>query len=756
MTEWLARVSARRPRLVLAIWLVVALIAGGLAVDGEMGPGPQLVDVLDRATTTELRLGGGAESQKAETLLTDRLRGPRQLREVVIVQSDSLDLEHPDFRAKVERVYAGIGELGDDIATPGPSYYNATDFTVKLGLASQDRMTTLFPVDMAGSFEDAVDNIPHVLEVVEHENTGDGFRVLIVGDASISHEQNELSEKDLRQGERVGIPIALLILVVLFGTVIAVLMPIGLSLVCIIVALGTAALIGQAFDLVFFVTLMIIMIGLAVGIDYSLLIISRFRDEMARGLDKFSAIERAGATAGRTVLFSGLTVVIALCGMLIVPFSFFQSLGLGAILVVLVALAGTLTFLPANLAIHGERINRFAIPFFGRRLTQRTPTSESAPGQHQGFWETVTRIVMRYPVVSIIVVGAPMIVAILFYFQWPGINTGLNGVDVFPEGTETREAFFVMEEEFFFGFGAVNPTEIVIDGDIDSPEVQGALEKLQASMAAHPGITVLPDREINESRDLLLLTAALRGEPRSRETVDVINTIRDEYIPEAFDGVDAVVHVGGVSAVVADVFSIVEIYTPIVFAFVLGFSFLILMLVFRSIVIPIKAVFMNLLSVGTAYGLMVLVFQKGIGASLLGFQQAEVIDVWIPLFLFSILFGLSMDYHVFLLSRIGERYDQKGDNAEAVAYGLRSTAGIITGAALIMVAVFGAFASGDTIVNQQMGFGLAVAVLLDATLVRSVLVPASMEVLGKGNWYLPSFLRWLPDLRVEPEEESRV
>jgi len=755
LTEWLARASARRPHLVLVIWLVLGLIAGGLAVDGEMGPGPQLVDVLDRATTTELRLGGSAESRKAETLLEERLRGPRQLREVVIVQSDSLDLDHPNFQAKVESVYAGIANLGDDIATPGPSYYNATDITVKLGLASQDRMTTLFPVDMAGSFEDAVENVPHVLDIVEHENTGDGFRVLIVGDASISHEQNELSEKDLRQGERIGIPIALVILVVLFGTVIAVLMPIGLSLVCIIVALGAAALIGQAFDLVFFVTLMIVMIGLAVGIDYSLLIISRFRDEMARGLDKYAAIERAGATAGRTVLFSGLTVVIALCGMLIVPFSFFQSLGLGAILVVLVALAGTLTFLPANLAIHGERINRFAIPFFGKKWSNTTQAGGPAQTQHRGFWETVTRIVMRYPVVSIIAVGAPMIVAILFYFQWPGINTGLNGVDVFPEGAETREAFFVIEEEFIFGFGAVNPTEIVVDGDIDSPEVQEALGSLQTSLTAHPSITVLPDLAVNESRDLLLLTAFVRGEPRSRETVDVITTIREEHIPAAFDGVDAVVYVGGVSAVVADVFSIVEVYTPIVFAFVLGFSFLILMLVFRSIVIPIKAVLMNLLSVGTAYGLMVLVFQKGIGASLLGFQQAEVIDVWIPLFLFSILFGLSMDYHVFLLSRIRERYDQKGDNAEAVAYGLRSTAGIITGAALIMVAVFGAFASGDTIINQQMGFGLAVAVLLDATLVRSVLVPASMEVLGKGNWYLPSFLRWLPDLRVEPEEEPQ-
>ena len=210
---------------------------------------------------------------------------------------------------------------------------------------------------------------------------------------------------------------------------------------------------------------------------------------------------------------------------------------------------------------------------------------------------------------------------------------------------------------------------------------------------------------------------------------------------------------GGLSATSADFQDIVDTYTPIVFAFVLGLSFILLMVVFRSLVIPVKAIIMNLLSVGAAYGLLVVVFQKGFGAELFGFQQTDVIDLWIPLFLFSILFGLSMDYHVFLLSRIKERYDQTGDNTEAVAFGLRSTAGIITGAAVIMVVVFGAFAAGETLINQQVGFGLAVAVFLDATLVRSVLVPASMEVLGARNWYLPPLLRWLPDLRIEPPEE---
>ncbi len=740
MTEWLARVSARKPFLVIGVWAVVAIIAGGLAVDSELGPGPQLVDILDPATTTELKLGGGAESSRAERLLEDRLRGPTPVSEIVIVQSESHSVDDEAFQERVDAVFGEIASLGTDIVTPLPNYYQTNDPT----LVSVDRMTTIMPLLMTGSFEEAVEKVEHVVEVVEEANGEEGFRVLIVGDASISHEQNELAEKDLRKGERIGIPVALVILVVLFGTLVAVLMPIGLAIVGIIVALGITALIGQAFDLVFFVTLMIIMIGLAVGIDYSILIISRFRDEMARGLDKHEAIERAGATAGRTVLFSGVTVVIALCGMLIVPFSFFQSLGVGAILVVLVTLAATFTFLPANLAIHGHRLNLLPVPFLGKRRSQ---SLEAAVGSHRGFWEVTTRVVMRYPVISVIAIGAPMIAATVFYFQ---IETGLNGVDVFPEGSQTREAFFVMEEQF--SFGLVNPTDVVIDGDIDSPAVQEAVGKLQASLAAHPGLQVSPQPVVNGPRDLALLTVLIPGESGSRDAVDVVSTVRDEYIPAAFDGVDAEVLVGGVTAVVADVFSIVRTYTPIVFAFVLGFSFLILMLVFRSIVIPIKAVIMNLLSVGTAYGLLVLVFQKGVATDLLGFQHAEVIDAWIPLFLFSVLFGLSMDYHVFLLSRIRERYDQAGNNAEAVSYGLRSTAGLITGAALIMVAVFGAFASGDTIINQQVGFGLAVAVLLDATLVRSVLVPASMEMLGARNWYLPPWLRWLPDLRVEPSE----
>ena len=731
MTKYLASVSARRPHLVVAIWLVLAVIGGGLADDAGLGLNFGFVDILKPATTTELTLGSGAESSRADKLLEERFGDTKPVHEIVIVQSDSLTVDDPEFRDRVVSLAAEFADLGPEIITSPPEHYFIPDVLLPLlspeqlaqreQTVSADRKTAIMRLTIAGDFDEALENVEPVLEIVHDTNDKDAFDVFIIGDASISHEQNEIAENDLRRGEQVGIPVALS---------------------CIIVTLGITALIGQSLDLVFFITLMIIMIGLAVGIDYSLLIVSRFRDELDRGLDRQAAIERAGETAGRTVLFSGVTVVIALCGILIVPFGFFQSLGLGAILVVLVAMAGTLTLLPANLAIHGGRINKFPIPFFGRR---KVKTSDDSG---EGIWELVTRAVTRYPVISIIAIGAPMIAATVFYFQ---INTGLNGVDAFPEGAQTREAFFVMEEHF--SFGLVNPTDIVIDGDIDNPQVQQAIAKLQASLGGHPALSLDPGPIVNEDRDLARFTVFINGESRSQDAVDVIETIRNDYVPDAFDGVNAEVLVGGISAIAADVFSIVDLYTPIVFAFVLGFSFLVLMLVFRSIIIPIKAVFMNLLSVGTAYGLMVLVFQKG-GADLFGFQHAEVIEIWMPLFLFSILFGLSMDYHVFLLSRIRERYDQTGDNAEAVAYGLRSTASLITGAALIMVAVFGAFASGDSTINQQMGFGLAVAVFLDATLVRSILVPASMEVLGKRNWYLPSWLHWLPDLRVEPAENE--
>ena len=753
MTESLARISARRPWLTIAAWVLLMLIA--LAV---------IRALLPSATTTEFRLAGRYESQRAANLMEERSQigdpsRPSPPGEMVIVQSPSLTVDDPAFRAKVESVFAQIAALGPGIVQLGQHYYSTDGpFLVPPDfLVSDDGSATAILFFLAGDLEEATENVEAVIHVVEEADARDDFRVLIGGDASVAFENNELSARDLEQGERFGVPVALIILLALFGAVVAALLPIGLAIVAIALALAAVGIVGQVSQLIFFVTMMITMIGLAVGIDYSLLIVSRFREEMSRGLAPKDAAARTGHTAGRTVLFSGTTVVLALLGLLIVPVSFYQSLAIGAILVVLAALAATLTLLPAVLALLGPRVGLLTVPFL-TRFSLKPPQ----PGEH-GFWEAVTSAVTRYPIVSILLVGVPMVVLSLFYFNIgflgiPGIQTGLNDVNTFPDSAKTKDAFVLAKEEFSQGefnlSGFLSPAEIVVDGDLDDPRVAGAIGQLVASIgdsAAFP-VGPLPTAR-NSAGDIAVIRLPFPGEPNSRAATDDLATLRDQLIPAAFDGVPAEVHVGGVTAAATDFYGIVDVFTPIVFVFVLGLSFIILMLVFRSIVIPIKAIIMNLLSVGATYGLLVLVFQEGVGADLLGFQHAEVIDAWIPLFLFTVLFGLSMDYHVFLLSRIRERYDQTGDNARAVAYGLRSTGGMITGAALIMVAVFGGFAAGETIVNQQVGFGLAVAVLLDATLVRSVLVPASMEVLGRGNWYLPSWLSWLPDLRVEAEEE---
>ena len=712
--------------------------------------------MLEGALTTEFGFTNDPDSAKADKLLESRLRGPKKITELVIVQSPTHKVGNAPFKAKVEELHSAILEIevqestdntakGDKVVDGGAHYYLTGDES----LVSKDRGTTLIPFVMAGELVDATDNAEQILETVREANGKDGFTVLVAGESSIAFEANEVSAKDIEKGERIGVPMALLILVVLFGTLLAALIPVFLAIISNIVALGATALVGQFFELIFFVTLMITMIGLAVGIDYSLIVVSRYREERRQGRTRLDAITRTGATACRTVFFSGVTVVLALSGMLIIPSNIFQSLAIGAILVVIAAMMASLTLLPAVLALLGDKVNLLRVPIIGRQIDR--PIS-SSPQKGGGFWDWTTRTVMRFPVISIVVVAGLMLVAASSYLD---MDTGFNGVDTLPDGVQAKDAFEVLEEKF--SFGVVSPAEIVIDGDIDSEPVKQAIEELKGLLAKDERFLAgQTTSEVNPNRGLALLGVPVAGEFSSESAVRTIGDLRDDYIPQAFAGVDAEVLVTGPTAFNLDFFELVDTFTPIIIAVVLSLSFILLTVAFRSLVVPIKAIIMNLLSVGTAYGLMVLVFQKGVGADLLGFQQSPIIDAWIPLFLFSVLFGLSMDYHVFLLSRIRERYDETKDNAGAVAYGLRSTAGLITGAALIMVAVFGGFASGETVSNQQVGFGLAAAVFLDATLVRTVLVPASMRLLGPINWYFPAWLEWLPDLRVEAEQPAEA
>jgi RND superfamily putative drug exporter len=331
------------------------------------------------------------------------------------------------------------------------------------------------------------------------------------------------------------------------------------------------------------------------------------------------------------------------------------------------------------------------------------------------------------------------------------MRKGESGPSTLPNHLEVKQGFDILEREF--KVGTIARSAIVVDGNVSSPAVQGAVDKLKAALAADSDFYAdQATYRTNAARDLGLLLVPMAGDPNGEQAESAVRRLRAQLIPQAFAGVPAQALVTGGTASDIDFFDMTDEYMPIVFVFVLALSFVLLTIVFRSLVVPVKAILMNMLSVGAAYGLLVLVFQRGIGAGVLGFQQSESIEAWIPLFLFSVLFGLSMDYHVFLLSRIRERFDRTGDNDEAVAFGIRTTAGIITGAALIMVAVFAGFASGELVMFQQVSFGLGVAVLLDATLVRSVLVPSAMKLLGARNWYLPSWLRWLPDVRVEGKD----
>lgn len=721
-TEAIASFCARHPWYVLAGWVILVGASIGL-----------ISSLINDSMTNDVSFTHNPESQRAADLLEERLRGPEMVKEVIIVSSDTLTVDDEVFRNFATGVSDDISGLGPDVIAGGASYYQTGDET----LVSEDRHTTIMPFVMAGDESEADSNIGRVLDVVDEAEEGNSFDVLIAGGASINDDFSKQTERDLATGEFFGVPIALAVLVLVFGAFSAAIIPLVLGGISIVVAIGITTAFGQIIPFSFFVTNVITMIGLAVGIDYSLFVVSRYREERQRGLDKDDAIRAAGATASRAVFFSGFTVVLALLGMFIVPTTIFRSLAGGAIIVVIVSVLISLTLLPAVLGLAGDRVNSIRIPFLGRKMMEHDPDKAG------GLWDRGTRLVMRFPALSLLGAGA-----LLVGLAVPSLdlNTGSAGVSSLPDGAQTKEAYLVLEDEF--SFGIVSPFEIVVDGDVGSDDVQGGVARLQETLSTDPrfGPTQMT---VNESGDLALIEAPVNSDPRGEVAIEALKKLREEYIPLAFADVAADILVGGSTATNQDYVNVTDEFTPWVLVFVLGLSFLLLTFVFRSLVVPAKAIIMNLLSVGASYGLLVLVFQRGWGNEILGFQQSDTIEAWVPLWMFSILFGLSMDYHVFLLSRIREHFAQTKDNTESVAHGLKSTAGIITGAALIMTSVFAGVAMGDLIMFQQMGFGLGVAVLLDATVIRSVLVPASMKLLGDWNWYLPRVLHWLPDIRTE-------
>jgi RND superfamily putative drug exporter len=722
-TERLSRLSARRPWVVLAVWIIAVAITGLLATG--------IGDVLttDFGTTVEL------ESDKAQRLAQERIYGTLPSSELIVVRAHDLTVDDSAYEEYVVGLVRAANGLTESVQAAF-SYYE----TRAESMVSADRSATLIPVVLEGP-GDELEHQAKDLRDAARTASDDRFETFVVGEESIGVAFTEMAEADLQTAEIFGLPVALVVLAVVFGALVAAGIPIILALLAIVVSIGLIALLGQQFTLSIFVVNVATMIGLAVGIDYTLFIIERVRDERRAGFDLVEAIARAGATASRTVLFSGLTVIVALAGMLIIPDTIFRSISAGAIIVVIVTVVAALTLLPAVLSLLGDRVNALRVPFAGRRR------GSEAEG---GFWDRLVHAVMAYPVISVVASVAVLLAASAPYLR---IELGFAGVTTMPRDSDMYRGFAILEEEFTGGL--IEPTRIVVDApDVRTQTIGVAITRLVAALAQDdsfgPALA-----EVGDAGNLAVLSTSIGGDATSDAAFDALHRLRDTYIPEAFAGVDAEVYVGGETAGSDDYFELIRQYTPIVFAFVLGLSFVVLLLVFRSLVVPVKAILMNLLSVGAAYGILVLVFQDGVGTDLLGFTRVDRIEAWVPLFLFAVLFGLSMDYHVFLLSRIRERYDQAHDNGESIAFGVRSTASIITGAALIMVAVFGGFAMGDLVMFQQMGFGLAVAVAIDATIVRSVLVPASMTLLGEANWYLPGWLSWLPDVRMEHGEADR-
>jgi RND superfamily putative drug exporter len=741
-TSGLAGVSARHPWRAIGAWVAVLVLAFGI-----MG-------ALGMKTTTDFSFANNPESQAGLTVLDKAgLVKKDPTDETVIVRSDSATVDDPAFKAKVEQVTAALrGMSGVVVPESVTNYYelsaNPQTAEAAKGLVSAGRETTIIPATLAGTQDEAAKHASKYLDDLK-ALSGEGYEVMSVGYVSIGEENNVIAEEDLARGESIGIGAALVILVIVFAALVAAGVPILLAMMSIAISFGVTAILGQLFDLSFFITNMITMIGLAVGIDYALFVVERYREERRHGRAKSDAIVVAGGTASKAVAFSGGTVVLALIGMFLLPASIFRALAAGAIIVVVISVAATQTFIPALLSLLGDRIDwprKRNYDTYARVHAHDDPNSMAHV--YEGFWGRITRTVMARPVISVVLAVALLVTASIPYWS---INTGFAGVETMPKDSEARHAFQILDDEF--SAGRLAPVEFAIEGDPAS--AAPGIEKLQTvpnGSGTEPAFLPIPAEnwaKWNEAGDVALLEATLTIPSNDDRSYAMISRLRDDLVPAAFDGTGVKVYVTGETAFNQDFFTIVDDYTPYVFAFVLTLSFLLLLLAFRSVVVSAKAIVMNLLSVGAAYGILVLVFQKGVGNEILGFQQTPTIEAWIPIFLFCVLFGLSMDYHVFLLSRIREHYDLTGRNRESVAVGLHSTAKIITGAALIMVAVFSGFAAGRLVMLQQMGFGLGVAVLLDATIVRSVLVPSAMALLGDRNWYMPRWLAWLPDLRVE-------
>ncbi len=680
-----------------------------------------------------------AETASGETATAERILAAAGFKtpatESVLVQSRAQTTTDPFFASTIGQVVQTLSRLPNVTNVQNPLEKPESQ-------TSRDRHSALVQFDLKGDREDAADKVQPILDAVASvQASNPQFRIEEFGFASARHVLEKTMNEDFQRAEATSVPVTLVILLFAFGALVAAGLPVLLALSAVLAAIGLNELVSHLLPTSDATKSVILLVGMAVGVDYSLFYLRREREERAGGHGPHEALLRAAATSGQAVLVSGATVLIAMAGMLLAGNKVFTSIGVGTMIVVFVAMVGSLSVLPALLHKVGDRVEKGKLPFLGRL---RRPAGESR------FWGVVLRPVLRYPGVAVLVSASALAAAAVPVF---GMHTKLPSFTDLPHSLVIVRTYEHIQQAFP---GSQTPAEVVVKADdVTTRPYQNAYAEFKQRALATGQLFQPFHVFINPDKTVARVEFSIAGDGDNATSVRALETLRNDVIPPIAAKLPGVsVAVTGETAGTHDFNETMKQRAPLVFAFVLGLAFLLLLLTFRSIVVPLKAIVLNLLSVGAAYGILIMVFQWGHLEGLLGFRSNGAIASWLPLFLFVILFGLSMDYHVFILSRVKELVDRGIPTEEAVEKGIRTTAGTVTSAAIVMVAVFSIFAGLRGLDIKQMGFGLAVAVLIDATIIRAVLLPATMKLLGEWNWYLPRWLEWLPRISFEGGESK--
>jgi RND superfamily putative drug exporter len=743
------RWSANHWKTAVAIWVAFVVVAVGLG----MTVGTHTLTASEQST---------GESARAEQLLTSA-GFDTPAAESVIVRSETRTVTDPAFRSTVQSVLAKLRTM--------PQVTKLR--TGAGGQISRDQRAQLIEFDMKGKLDTADARVQPLLDAVAGlQKANPSFTVAEFGFASATHELSKTIDKDFVKAEKLSVPITFLILLIAFGAFVAAGVPVLLAFSAVLASVGLSALASHVFHASDATQSVILLMGMAVGVDYSLFYLKREREERAAGHEGHDALFRAAATSGQAVLISGFTVLVAMAGMLFAGTKIFTSIGIGAMLVVFSSLVGSLTVLPALLGKFDRYIERGLRQVLAATVLRVLRPFKTQPNwlvwlretptvlqrlkgnrQESRLWGFVITKSMRRPLIA---VGVSMGLLVVLALPVLNLHTKQSSFTDLPKSLSIVKTYNTIQASFP---GSQDPAHLVVRAnDVTTPQFAKAYAEFKKRALA-TGVIQQPIRvTVNKAKTVARVDFPLAGEGQDATAVRALATLRTEVIPPVLATlpVETEQAVTGATAANVDFNKTMKSRAPIVFAFVLGFAFLLLLVTFRSIVIPIKAIILNLLSVGAAYGVLVWIFQYGHLQGLLGFHSSGAVVTWLPLFLFTVLFGLSMDYHVFILSRVKELVDQGVPTDQAVERGIRSTASTVTSAAAVMIAVFAIFATLSALDIKQLGVGLAVAVFIDATLIRGVLLPATMKLLGEWNWYLPHWLEWMPELNAEAKLDEDV